>query len=83
VKGPGTKGTLTIAKCGKHGDQIQRLFQSPAELFVIQYIGEIHERVVGEAKEKVENLRSKEKEAVVTIINGYDTARLLIAYGSE
>lgn len=83
LKGPAVRGKLTIAKCGKNGDQIQRLFQSPAEVFVIQYNGEIDERVVEEAKQKVENLRAKGREAVVTFVDGYDTARLLAAYNSE
>ena len=32
-KGPGTAGVLTPKKLGKNGDQIQRLFLSPAEIF--------------------------------------------------
>jgi hypothetical protein len=36
-KGPGKKGILTIAKMGKNGDQIQRLFKSPAQFFILQY----------------------------------------------
>ena len=40
-KGPGTSGALTPRKLGKNGDQIQRLFLSPAEVFVIQYHGQI------------------------------------------
>jgi len=35
-KGPGTTGVLTPRKLGKNGDQIQRLFVSPAEIFVVQ-----------------------------------------------
>lgn len=83
LKGPAITGRLTIRKCGKNGDQIQRLFQSPAEIFVIQYNGEIDERVIEEAKQKVENLRAKGREAVVTIVDGFDTARLLVAFSSE
>jgi hypothetical protein len=80
LKGPATKGKLTIAKCGKNGDQLQRLFQSPAEIFIIQYNGEVDERVIEEAKQKVENLRSRGREAVFTVVDGYDTARLMLAY---
>jgi hypothetical protein len=36
-KGCGTKGKLTPKAMGKNGDQIQRLFNSSAELFLIQY----------------------------------------------
>lgn len=83
LKGPATKGKLTIAKCGKNGDQLQRLFQSPAEIFIIQYNGEVDERVIEEAKQKVENLRLRGREAVFTVIDGYDTARLMFAYADR
>src|SRR2546422_6562245 len=36
-KGRGQGGILTPDKMGKNGDQIQRLFESPVEIFVIQY----------------------------------------------
>ena len=81
LKGPAVKGRLTIAKCGKNGDQIQRLFQSPAELFVIQFNGEIDERIIEEARQKTSYLRSSGSEgAVFTVIDGLDTARLFSAY---
>lgn len=41
LKGPGTKGKLTPAKMGKNGDQIQRLFEAPAEVFLVQYCRQI------------------------------------------
>ncbi len=44
-KGRGTRGVLTPAKMGKNGDQIQRLFESSAQVFILQYWGSIHERV--------------------------------------
>lgn len=81
LKGPSVKGRLTIAKCGKNGDQIQRLFQSPADLFVIQYNGEIDERVIEEGRQKIVYLRSQgRKDVLFTVIDGFDTARLLAAY---
>lgn len=81
LKGPSVSGRLTIAKCGKNGDQIQRLFQSPADIFIVQYNGEIDERVLEECRQKVTVLRSKGKtNSFFTIIDGLDTARLLAAY---
>lgn len=47
LKGPAKKGTLVPGMMGKNGDQIQRLFNSPAEVFFVQYEGEIAESVIG------------------------------------
>lgn len=47
LKGPAKKGTLVPGMMGKNGDQIQRLFNSPAEAFFVQYEDEIGESVVG------------------------------------
>lgn len=46
LKGPAKKGTLVPGMMGKNGDQIQRLFNSPAEVFFIQYEDDIGERVI-------------------------------------
>jgi hypothetical protein len=45
-KGPGTTGVLTPRKLGKNGDQIQRLFLSPAEIFIVQYHSQIDQSVI-------------------------------------
>lgn len=44
-KGP-LRGPLVPGKMGKNGDQIQRLFLAPAEVFFVQYEGEIAESIV-------------------------------------
>ncbi|MBZ5705002.1 MAG: hypothetical protein LAN63_06585 [Acidobacteriia bacterium] len=44
-KGPGKSGVLTPGKMGKNGDQIQRLFDSAAQVMFVQYEGEIAESV--------------------------------------
>ena len=52
-----------------------------AELFVIQYNGNIDERVVAEARQKVFFVRSQgNASACCAIVDGLDTARLLAAY---
>jgi len=82
LKGPGKPiKKLRISDCGKNGDQIQRLFKSPAEIFVIQFIGPISEAVIEEAKSKTLLLRHEGKNAQFCIIDGHDTARILKAYG--
>jgi len=82
LKGRGTKSqSLRIKDCGKNGDQLVRLFQAPAELFVLQYVGEIDENVIKDIEGKAQALRAHAQQASYCIINGQDTARLLRAYG--
>jgi hypothetical protein len=45
LKGPAKKGALVPGKMGKNGDQIQRLFDSPASVFFVQYEGEVKESI--------------------------------------
>ncbi|MBP8591167.1 hypothetical protein KBI33_01705 [Candidatus Shapirobacteria bacterium] len=81
LKGAGKRmKELKISDCGKNGDQIQRLFKSPADIFIIQFVGPIAEAVVEEAKSKTLLLRHEGKDAQFCIIDGYDTARILRAY---
>lgn len=82
LKGPAKKGPLVPGKMGKNGDQIQRLFDSPAEVFFVQYEGEIAESVVG----LMENLALAKAvlrgDVFYGIIDGDDTNRLRRAYPS-
>jgi hypothetical protein len=81
LKGNGLKrAEMTIRDCGKNGDQIVRLFQSPAEIFVIQYVGPIAEAVVHDVHSKTVARRSEGANANYLVIDGQDTARLLYAY---
>jgi hypothetical protein len=80
-KGKGTSGILTPKKMGKNGDQIQRLFRSPADVFLVQYCGQIHESIIEQmkimaiAKSVSEGLR-----IYFGIIDGEDTSRMIAAY---
>jgi len=82
-KGKGTRGKLTPRKMGKNGDQIQRLFKSPAQVFLIQYWGEIDEAVLEQMGEfaKAKSV-SDANEIYYGIIDGGDTQRIIAAYGS-
>ena len=81
LKGPGIgKKEMTIADCGKNGDQIVRLFTTPADLFVVQYVGPIADMLVRDVQGKVSELRAQGRKAHFLIIDGQDTARLLHAY---
>lgn len=82
LKGNGLKKkAMEIADCGKNGDQIVKLFESPAKLFIIQFIGNISESVIKDIADKVKGKRAAGQEACYCIIDGQDTARLFRAYG--
>lgn len=81
LKGNGLrKNVLEIKDCGKNGNQIVRLLDSPAQLFVVQFIGSISDYVVKDIEGKVNENQLQGKMAQYCIIDGQDTARLLRAY---
>lgn len=80
-KGPGTQGTLTPRKLGKNGDQIQRLFLSAAEIFIVQYHSQIDQSVIEQmvAFATMNSVREG-KRIWYGVIDGDDTNRLMAAY---
>lgn len=80
-KGKGKKGMLRPNMLGKNGDQIQRLFEAKAEIFVLQYWYQVHESVY-ELMHKMAVATSAElgKKVLYCIIDGQDTTRLVKAY---
>lgn len=83
-KGPGLKSSLTIAKMGKNGDQCPRLFQKPADVFVIQHCREIVPQVL-KLLETHAQLKSvyENREILFCLIDGKDSKRLVLAYSNE
>lgn len=83
-KGPGKTGKLTPAKMGKNGTQIQRLLKCPAEVFIVQYWGEVADET-GELLQQLTELRSffEGKELLYCVIDGNDSARLIKAYPTQ
>lgn len=83
-KGPGTSGILTPAKLGKNGDQIQRLFLTPADVFIVQYHGQIGQAVVEQMKAfaTINSVREG-KQIWYGVIDGEDSCRLLVAYPNQ
>ena len=82
LKGNGLKRRkLEIRDCGMNGDQLVRLVNSPARLFVVQFVGNVSESVISDLEGKVVGLQAQGKQACYCIIDGQDTARLLRAYG--
>ncbi len=80
-KGPGMQGTLTPKKLGRNGDQIQRLFLSAAEIFIVQYHAQIDQSVIEQmmAFATMNSVREG-KRIWYGIIDGDDTNRLVAAY---
>lgn len=81
LKGRGKKGELSIAGMGKKGDQIQRLFDSHADLYILQFVGPVSNSIRKEMSSKAK-LKSYEerKKIFFCIIDGNDTDRLMKAY---
>ena len=80
LKGPAKKGALTPGMMGKNGDQIQRLFGSPAEVFFVQYEGEIQESVIGTMEAFAKLRAALGLEVLFGVIDLRDSYRLRIAY---
>jgi len=80
LKGSGTKGKLTISKCGKSGAHIEKLVQAPADLYVIQHVDGIDERVIRKLRGKIELMNRQGKKCRMCIVDGTDIARLLMAH---
>ena len=81
LKGRGTSGKLVPSKMGKNGDQIQRLFRSTADAFLVQYWGQV-DGSIAEQMEKIAIAKSfaEGKRIYWGIIDGEDTKRLIAAY---
>jgi DNA-binding transcriptional ArsR family regulator len=81
LKGPAVSGKLTPKKMGKNGDQIQRLFRSAADLFVIQYWDDVDESVIEQMAELAKAKSVAEgRKVLYAIIDGTDSDRLALAY---
>lgn len=81
LKGPGTKGKLTPGKMGKNGDQIQRLFEAPAEVFLVQYCRQVDSAVPTQMRQLavVKSLMMGTR-VFYGVLDGKDSRRLVRAY---
>ncbi len=84
LKGPAAAPPLTIAKLGKNGDQIPRLFSTTAEAFFVQFEGPIEEAV---KEDMVAHAIKKSKETGKEILYGLialeDSHRLRVRYATH
>ncbi len=78
LKGPAKFHPMTVADLGKNGNQIDRLFAEPADLLVLQHCHEITPPVRGMMRAYAQQIGHPR---LFCLINGYDTFRLLQAYG--
>ena len=83
-KGPGKTGKLTPAKMGKNGDQIQRLFKCPADVYIVQYWQNVDDNVY-EQMTQFAQLKSYFENRTIWygVIDGDDSNRLMLAYPSR
>ena len=77
LKGPAKFSEMKMAHLGKNGDQIDRLFSEPADLLVLQHCHRVSTPVRSTMRafaSRIHDLR------YFSIMDGYDTLRLLKAY---
>ena len=79
LKGPGTKGPMTVRSLGSRGDQIVRLFSEPADVLVIQHYREITTPVISMMEAHAHDSRNPRR---FMVLDGADTARILRAQGA-
>lgn len=80
LKGPAKKGPLVPKMMGANGDQVQRLFSSPAQVFFVQYEGEIKESILDLMARLATAKALTEREVYYGVIDFTDTYRLRLAY---
>ncbi|HEV2111386.1 MAG TPA: hypothetical protein VGT99_08535 [Gammaproteobacteria bacterium] len=81
LKGPARKGKLTPAGMGKQGDQIQRLFREPADVFLVQYCRQIEPSVINQMEtHAIARSLYLGKPVWYGTIDGQDSKRLVLAY---
>lgn len=79
-KGKATDGKLTPEKMGKRGTQIERLFQEPAQLFLIVYQGQIDPRVVSQMQAFALGKAMLRQKIYYGVIDADDLNRLFSEY---
>jgi hypothetical protein len=78
-KGPGGGfQPMTFKHLGKNGDQIDRLYSEPADLLVLQHCHEVRAAVRGTMRAYANQMGNPRR---CCIIDGYDTLKILRAYG--
>lgn len=79
-KGKSTTGKLTPEKMGERGTQVERLFQEPANLFLIVYQGQIDPSVIVQMQVFALAKSTLGQEIYFGVVDQDDFNRLLLAY---
>jgi hypothetical protein len=77
-KGPAKFHPMIPADLGKNGDQIGRLFSEPADLLILQHCHEVTPAVRKQMRAYAQQMGNPRR---FCILDGYDTLRILKAYG--
>jgi hypothetical protein len=77
LKGRSIPRPLDIKGCGKRGDQLEKLAESPADLLVVQHVHEITQEVRKHLRNIVTGLRAQDRLVSCCFIDGKQTFRLL------
>lgn len=84
LKGKAVKSKLTPGKMGKNGDQIQRLFDATADIYLVGHNRDIDDRVVDLMQtHAIQKSIAANKSIFFCVIDGDDLARLAVAYPKE
>jgi hypothetical protein len=79
-KGRATTGKLVPAKMGKNGDQINRLFDEPAEVFLIVYGGQIDSSILAQIRAFAIGRAIGGNKVFYGVVDETDLGRLIAAY---
>jgi hypothetical protein len=80
-KGKATTGKLVPAKMGKNGDQIDRLFDEPAEAFLVVYNGQIDPAIVSQMHAfAIAKKALNGQKVFFGVVDGDDLAKIISAY---
>jgi hypothetical protein len=79
-KGKATKGKLVPSKMGKNGDQINRLFDEPAQVFLVVYCGQIDSSIISQMQAFAIGTAITGRRVYYGVVDGSDITRLASAY---
>jgi hypothetical protein len=79
-KGKATTGKLVPAKMGTNGDQINRLFDEPAEVFLVVYGGQIDSSILAQMRAFAMGRAIGGHRTYYGVIDGTDLGRIAAAY---
>ena len=79
-KGKGTSGKLVPSKMGKNGDQINRLFNEPAQVFLVVYWGQIDSSIISQMQAFAMGIAMTGRKVHYGVVDGTDLIRIIAAY---